>query len=85
MQDITLAALGAQYAAEVDNLEKMIAACKERRRFAIAGGNSKEAQRLERLAEMHTQQRRDMLQLSVLMRHYYEKAKTEEGGTTDVE
>jgi len=82
MNNISLSAMGVQYDAEADNLEKMIAACKERRRFAIAGGDSKEAARLERLAELHAQQRADLLRLSVHLRHYYGNAKTEEGGAT---
>ena len=69
--DDSLKALGEQYAREADNLEKMIRACGERRRFAISGGNSAEAQRQERLMELHSQQRADLLQLSVWLRHYY--------------
>ena len=71
MEGTSLAALGEQYAAEADNLEHMITACKERRRFAMRGGNSMEAQRQERLAELHAQQRSDLLRLSVWLRHYY--------------
>ena len=55
MDNDSLAALGAQYAADADNLEQMITACRERRRFAMKDGNSKEAQRLERLEELHKQ------------------------------
>ncbi|MDR0531894.1 MAG: hypothetical protein LBG83_07520 [Oscillospiraceae bacterium] len=76
----TLEELGAQYAAEADNLEAMIFACKERRRFAIQGGNSAEANRLEQLMELHAQQRNDLLRLSVWLRHYYGESKTEGGG-----
>ena len=78
MDQASLAALGALYAAEADNLEQMIAACKERRRFAIAGGNSKEAQRLERLAELHAQ-RADLLKLAAWMKRYYDKSEAGEG------
>ena len=71
MEEMSLKALGEQYAKEADGLEKMIKACKERRRFAISGGNSAEAQRQERLMELHSQQRADLLQLSAWLRHYY--------------
>ena len=76
MEGMSLAALGEQYAAEADNLERMIVACRERRRFAIRGGNSLEAQRQERLAELHAQQRSDLLRLSVWLRHYYRNQDT---------
>ena len=79
---MSLKALGEQYAREADNLERMITACKERRRFAISGGNSAEAQRQERLMELHGQQRADLLQLSVWLRHYY-GPETAEGRYTD--
>ena len=82
MDDGSLKALGEQYAGEADNLERMIKACGERRRFAISGGNSAEAQRQERLMELHTQQRADLLQLSAWLRHYY-KPDTEEGRRAD--
>jgi len=72
MDDNSLYMLGKQYAAEADNLEQMITACKERRRFAMRGGNSAEAQRQERLIELHTQQRSDLLRLSVWLRRYYD-------------
>jgi len=81
MEHTSLASLGKQYAADVENLDQMITACKERRRFAIAGGNSKEAQRLERLAEMHTQQRRDLITLAGLLRHYYDGGADTENAT----
>ena len=70
-EEASLRELGEQYAAEADNLEAMIAACRERRRFAMQRGNSAEAQRLERLMELHAQQRGDLLRLSVWLRHYY--------------
>jgi len=79
MEETSLKALGEQYAREADNLEKMITACKERRRFAISGGNSAEAQRQEKLMELHGQQRADLLQLSVWLRHYYKSNETDEG------
>ena len=72
MEEKSLYGLGKQYAAEADNLEQMITACRERRRFAMRGGNSAEAQRQERLLELHTQQRSDLLRLSVWLRRYYE-------------
>jgi len=71
MDETSLKALGEQYAREADNLERMARACGERRRFAISGGNSAEARRQERLMELHSQQRADLLQLSVWLRHYY--------------
>ena len=71
MEGMSLAAMGKQYAAEADNLERMITTCRERRRFAVRGGNSMEAQRQERLAELHAQQRSDLLRLSVWRRQYY--------------
>ena len=71
MEDMSLSTLGKQYAAEADKLEQMITACKERKRFAMRGGNSAEAQRQERLIELHAQQRGDLLRLSVWLRHYY--------------
>ncbi|MCL2298722.1 MAG: hypothetical protein FWC27_01070 [Firmicutes bacterium] len=71
MDGTTLKTLGEQYAKEADNLERMIKACGERRRFAVSGGDSAEAQRQERLMELHGQQRADLLQLSAWLRHYY--------------
>ena len=82
MEETSLKALGGQYAREADNLEKMITACKERRRFAISGGNSAEAQRQEKLMELHGQQRADLLQLSVWLRHYYKSGETDGGRET---
>ena len=82
MDETSLKALGEQYAREADNLEKMITACKERRRFAIGGGNSAEAQRQEKLMELHAQQRADLLQLSVWLRHYYKSNEQDEGRGT---
>jgi len=69
---MTLYEMGTQYAVEVDNLQQMITACKERRRFAMRGGNHAEAQRQERLAELHAQQRNDLLRLSAWLRNYYD-------------
>ena len=85
MDETSLEALGEQYAREADNLEKMITACKERGRFAISGGNSAEAQRQERLMELHGQQRADLLRLSVWLRHYYKRNEpdTEKGREAD--
>jgi len=77
----TLDELGKQYAVEADNLDAMITACRERRRFAMQGGDSAEAQRQERLMEMHAQQRGDLLRLSVWLRHYYQNAgENQKGG-----
>jgi len=70
-EQTSLRELGEQYAAEADNLEAMITACRERRRFAMQGGDSAEARRQERLVELHAQQRDDLLRLSVWLRHYY--------------
>ena len=70
---MTLEALGRQYAAEADNLEGLIASCGERRRIAIRAGESKEAQRLEKLMELHTRQQKDLLELSAWLWHYYDK------------
>ena len=36
-------------------------------------GNSKEAQRLERLAELHREQRRNLLRNAARLKTYYEK------------
>ncbi|MCL1952996.1 MAG: hypothetical protein FWF60_09235 [Oscillospiraceae bacterium] len=69
---MTLEALGRQYAAEADNLEGLIASCDERRRIAIRAGDSKEAHRLEDLAERHTLQRDDLLEIAANLRHYYD-------------
>ena len=74
MEKTSLATLAALYTAEADNLEQMIAACKERRRFALNGGNSREAQRLESLGQLHTQQRAELLRLAAWLRQYYNKA-----------
>jgi len=69
---MTLEALGRQYASEADKLAGMIEDCRERRRAAISAGNSPEAQRQERLAELHTQQQSDLLQLAAWLKHYYD-------------
>ena len=63
--------MGLRYAEEADKLEQMIVACRERKRFAMRGGNSGEAQRQERLVELHTQQRNDLIRLSAWLRSYY--------------
>ena len=67
-----LRVLGEQYSREADNLYALIRACRERRRAALARGNGPEAQRQERLIELHTQQRADLLQLVAWLRHYLE-------------
>jgi len=72
MEHISLYAMGKCYAQEADALRQMIVACKERKRFAMRGGNSNEAARQERLIELHTQQRNDLLHLSAQLRNYYE-------------
>lgn len=69
--DKSLHSMGMQYAQEAKNIENMIIACKERKRFAMCGGNSTEATRQERLIELHTQQRNDLLRLSAWLRNYY--------------
>jgi len=85
MDETSLKALGEQYAKEADNLDRIIKACGERRRFAISGGNSAEAQRQERLMELHSQQRADLLRLSAWLRYYYKSNGpcTMEGRRTD--
>ena len=71
MEHISLYQMGNQYAAEAESLDKMITACKERKRFAMRGGNSAEATRQERLMALHLQQRNDLLRLSAWLRNYY--------------
>jgi len=73
MTQQSLESMGNQYKAEVDNLDSMIESCKQRKMFAMRGGNHQEATRQERLIELHTQQRNDLLRLSVWLRNYYEK------------
>ncbi|MCL2445225.1 MAG: hypothetical protein FWD06_00430 [Oscillospiraceae bacterium] len=73
MTQQSLANMGKQYKAEVDNLDSMIESCKQRKMFAMRGGNHQEATRQERLIELHMQQRNDLLRLSVWLRNYYEK------------
>jgi len=80
MDELSLKALGEQYAREADNLDRMIKACGERRRFAISGGNSAEAQRQERLMELHSQQRTDLLRLSAWLRQYYKSGEPDRMG-----
>ena len=70
--------LGKQYITEANHLEQMITACRERKRFAMRGGNSAEAQRQERLIELHTQQRNDLLRLSAWLRNYYDTGEHEQ-------
>jgi len=82
---MTLEALGRQYAAEADNLERLIASCNERRRIAIRAGESKEAHRLEDLAEQHTLQRNDLLQIAAHLRHYYDDSGDGPEQTTKME
>jgi hypothetical protein len=69
---MTLEALGRQYAAEADNLTGLIASCEERRQAAMRDGNSPEAHRQEKVAELHTQQQKDLLQIAANLRHYYD-------------
>ena len=71
MKQTSLHDMGKQYSMEADNLEQMITACKERKRFAMRGGNHAEAQRQERLIELHIQQRNDLVRLSAWLRSYY--------------
>ena len=73
MNQTSLHDMGKQYAAEADTLEQMITACRERKRFAMRGGNSAEATRQERLIELHTQQRNDLIRLSAWLRSYYKE------------
>jgi len=72
MAQHSLVNMGKQYKTEVDNLDRMIESCKQRKMFAMRGGNHQEASRQERLIELHTQQRNDLLRLSVWLRNYYE-------------
>ena len=84
---MTLEALGRQYAAEADNLAGMIESCKERRGAALSAGDSSEAIRQENLAELHEQQRNDLLQLAAWLKNYYEpgtEAEREEEQSTDL-
>ena len=69
---MTLEALGRQYAAEADNLTELVALCKERRKAAMRDGNSCEAFRLDKLAEMHASQQADIQQISAWLQHYYD-------------
>ena len=78
MDEKSLDRLGKQYAEEADTLENIITACRQRKRFAMQGGNSEEAQRQERLIDLHTQQRNDLLRLSVWLRHYYDRMEHEQ-------
>lgn len=71
MED-TLARIGERYTEEADTLEGLVAACRERRRQALMRGQSAEAMRQEKLIEMHTRQRGDLIQLSHWLRHYYD-------------
>ena len=63
--------LGDAYAAEADNLGRMITACQERKRLALRGGKDGDATRQQRLIDLHTQQRADLLRLAAFLRHYY--------------
>ena len=74
----SLSDLADQYASEADNLEELIAACKARRKAALRHKNGKEATRLERLAELHEQQRSDLLRLAAHIRRYHD---TTSGGS----
>jgi len=77
MKQTSLYDMGRQYAVEADSLAQMITACRERKRFAMRGGNSAEATRQERLIELHTQQRNDLLRLSAWLRNYYDAEERE--------
>jgi hypothetical protein len=57
------------YCAEAKNLEALISW--QRKRATGRLGDSNETRRLERLIELHTQQRNDLLRLSGWMRGYY--------------
>ena len=72
MEEDSLARIGERYAEEADQLEDLVAACRERRRQALMRGQSAEAMRQERLIELHTRQRGDLIQLSHWLRHYYD-------------
>ena len=64
-------ALAEQYAHEADNLDGMIKACEQRKRFAAARADPAESKRLEQLIELHQQQRDDLLAHAAWLRHYY--------------
>ncbi len=72
MENHSLAEIGERYAEEAQQLETLVAACRDRRRLALMRGHSAEAARQERLIELHTRQRGDLLQLSHWLRHYYD-------------
>jgi len=70
---MTLEALGRQYAVEADNLSGLIASCKERRKAALRAGNSREALRQDSMAEQHTLQQKDILEIAAHLKHYYDE------------
>ncbi|MCL2106672.1 MAG: hypothetical protein FWH26_06420 [Oscillospiraceae bacterium] len=63
--------LGRQYAREAEVLDGLIEACRQRRRFAMRSGNAAEAQRQERLMELHQGQRNDLRRIAVWLKRYY--------------
>ena len=79
----TLRAMGEAYAREADVLDELIAACKERRRFALRSGRSDEALRQEELLQLHQQQRNDLRQIAVWLKNYYEHDEDETKGEVD--
>ena len=86
MEKLSLHSMGIQFAQEAEHVMQMITACKERKRFAMAGGNSTEAARQERLMELHMQQRKELLRLAAKLRNYYDQDSvnnTKEGETDE--
>ena len=71
MNETSLHDLGAQYAKDVEALNEMIASCRQRKRLAWKRGDNEEVQRQERLIELHTEQRRDLMHISGRLRGYY--------------
>ena len=74
MCEVSMKELGDDYAAQAENLNDMIAKCGKRKQLAIRRGHIKEAARQDRLIELHTQQRNDLLRLAVWLRHYYDES-----------
>lgn len=69
---MTLEALGLQYTEEADNLSGLITSCCERRKAAMRRKNGSEAVRLGKLAELHAQQQKDLIDISIWLNNYYD-------------
>ncbi|MDR2526045.1 MAG: hypothetical protein LBC83_07715 [Oscillospiraceae bacterium] len=85
MEEDSLQSLAASYAQEVERLGELIDGCKARRGEALRQGESAEAQRQERLLDLHENQRDDLRQLAHWLTHYYDhtKHKQEEKNNAD--